>query len=76
MGRTYSPDPVRSRIKAVATEFGLGKLDSERKDLCIAGLELYVLKDEDLIYILRDAATISDARFRLKQRIREYKGLS
>lgn len=41
-------------------------MDPRRKELCIAGVELCVLKDSDIIYILTGAETELAAERRLK----------
>lgn len=54
------------RVRKVAKSIGLETMDPRRKELCIVGVELCVLKDSDIIYILTGAETESAAERRLK----------
>ena len=59
------------RIREVAAEAGITHVDPERKEICVAGLELCVLNNEDIVFILRDAENIYAAQRRLKAKISE-----
>lgn len=58
-------DP-RARVKSAAKKLGIPVIDHDRMELCRAGFELCVLKENDVTFILKDALTIADASRRLK----------
>lgn len=59
------------RLKRIAKSAGIGKMDPRRKEICIAGMELCVLKESDIIYILTGAESETAAERRLVTRISE-----
>lgn len=59
------------RIRSVASSAGIKRCDPERREICIVGVELCVLSDDDILYILRDASNVYAAQRRLKSRISE-----
>ena len=60
-----------SKLKRILRKFGIKEIDPERKELCIAGLDLCVLSESDIIYIVLEAKDFFSAQRRLHTRISE-----
>lgn len=61
---------TRDTVRNAAKVLGV-KVDLDRVDVCTAGIELGVVKDEDIVFILRDAKTEIEASRYLRGLIKE-----
>lgn len=59
------------RLKKIAKSIGIEHMNARRKEICLVGMELCVLKESDIIYILTGAESETAAERRLKTRISE-----
>lgn len=60
-----------SQLKRIAKGAGISVMDPRRKEICVAGIELCVLRESDILYILAGAENEFAAERRLITRISE-----
>lgn len=59
-----------SKLREVAHRYGIKRVDPERKELCLAGLDMCVLNEDDIIYIISGAESVYAAQRRLRAKIK------